>query len=168
MNLINKTVQFLAFVDANKGIIYKIANSYCKDGEDRKDLVQEIIIQLWKSFDNYNEQYRYSTWLYKIALNVSISFYRKDSKKKSLISPITDSILFFEDNREFSKNEELELLQKFIQDLKELDRAIMLLYLDERSYKEIAETIGISETNVATKIGRIKKVLKLKFQQINN
>lgn len=168
MNSINKTVQFLAFVDANKGIIYKIANSYCKDGEDRKDLVQEIIIQLWKSFDNYNEQYRYSTWLYKIALNVSISFYRKDSKKKSLISPITDSILFFEDNREFSKNEELELLQKFIQDLKELDRAIMLLYLDERSYKEIAETIGISETNVATKIGRIKKVLKLKFQQINN
>ncbi|WP_433896545.1 RNA polymerase sigma factor [Sphingobacterium mizutaii] len=167
MNSTYKSDQFLAVVQANKGIIYKVANSYCKDAEDRKDLVQEIIVQLWKSFDNYNERFAYSTWIYKIALNVSISSFRRESRRKEVNGPITDSILFFEDQSEDGREEEISLLQKFIQELRELERALMLLYLDEKSYKEIAEIVGISETNVATKISRIKKVLKQKFEQYN-
>lgn len=167
MNSTYKSDQFLAVVQANKGIIYKVANSYCKDAEDRKDLVQEIIVQLWRSFDNYNERFAYSTWIYKISLNVSISSFRKEARRKTINDPITDSILFFEDKSADGREEEISLLQKFIQELRELERALMLLYLDEKSYKEIAEIVGISETNVATKISRIKKILKQKFEQYN-
>lgn len=168
MDSINKSINFMAVVQTYKGIIYKVANSYCKSVEDREDLVQEIIIQLWRSFENYNAKYEYSTWIYKIALNVAISFYRKESKRQGLTNNISEAMFFFEENFNKSMEEEINLLQKFIQELKELDRALMLLYLDEKSYKEISEIIGITETNVATKINRIKKILKLKFEQVNN
>ncbi len=167
MTTFDKSDQFLSVVDANKGIIYKVANSYCIDAEDRKDLVQEIIVQLWRSFEHYNDQYKYSTWIYRIALNVAISFYRKENRRKQKSNPISAGILNFEDVRSASGLEEnIGHLQKFISELRELDKALMLLYLEEKSYKEIAEIIGLSETNVATKIGRIKKILKQKFETI--
>ena len=156
-------------IDTNKGILYKVANSYCIDSEDRKDLVQEIIIQLWKSFEDYNDQYKYSTWVYRIALNVAISFYRKENRRKEIANPLNDSILNYADtNLATEKEQDLSILQEFIMELKELDKAVMLLYLEEKSYKEIAEMIGITETYVATKIGRIKSILKQKFETIKN
>lgn len=165
----SKSERFLSVIQKHKGIIYKVANAYCKDAEDRNDLVQEIMIQLWKSFDKYNEQFRYSTWIYQIALNVAISFYRKESRRKYIASPIDDSILNYTDNSPTDETaENINILQRFIAELKELDKALMLLYLEEKSYKEIAEIIGISETNVATKIGRIKAILKQKFSNAKN
>lgn len=156
--------QFIAVVDTYKGIIYKIANSYCKHTEDRKDLVQEIIVQLWKSFDRYDDQYKQSTWIYRISLNVAISFYRKANRRKEISNPLSESILSFADTSSVPETEtNLALLQQFISELKELDKALMLLYLDEKSHKEISEIIGITETNVATKISRIKVLLKQKF-----
>lgn len=164
-----QTETFLSVIESNKGILYKVANSYCKDEEDRKDLVQEIVIQLWKAFTNYNSEYKYSTWIYRIALNVAISFYRKESRRKEIANPINTDILNFPDEiRTTEKEQNLAALQQFIAELKELDKAIMLLYLEEKSYKEIAEIIGITETNVATKIGRIKNILKQKFLTIKN
>lgn len=170
MNPNQKSEQFLSVLQAHKGIIYKVANSYCKSFDDREDLVQEIIIQLWRSFDNYDKKYKYSTWMYQIALNVAISFYRKETRRKRKVinGPISESIFFFADEQPVSKDEDINLLQKFIQELKELDKALMLLYLEEKSYKEIAEIIGISQTNVATKISRIKSILKRKFKRVNN
>lgn len=167
MDSINKSDIFLTVVQANKGIIYKVANSYCRSVEDRQDVVQEIIVQLWRSFDNYNDTYKYSTWIYKIALNVAISFYRKESRRNAIMSPISESILYFVDSAD-ENEEDISLLQKFIQELKELDRALMLLYLEEKSYREISQIIGISETNVATKVNRIKRILKQKFEQIKH
>ncbi len=172
MNPTIKSERFLAMVESHKGIIYKVANSYCLDLEERKDLVQEIIVQLWRSFDHFDPRFKFSTWIYKIALNVAISFYRKESRKNARWGPLSESIFQIADPQEDlrdleDKNEDLALLQKFVLELKELDRALMLLYLDEKSYREIAEIIGISETNVATKISRIKLVLKQKFEQIN-
>lgn len=159
-----KSDKFLAVVNTNKGLIYKIANSYCIDTESRKDLVQEIIVQLWRSFDRYDVQYKQSTWIYRISLNVAISFYRKETRRKEITNPLSDSILSFADAGAALETEtDLGLLQQFISELKELDKALMLLYLDEKSYKEISEIIGITETNVATKIGRIKILLKQKF-----
>jgi RNA polymerase sigma factor (sigma-70 family) len=164
MNLTEKSDLFLSVIESNKGIVFKVANSYCKESEDRKDLVQEIVVQLWKSFECYNDQYKYSTWIYRIALNVAISFYRKENRRKQVSNPITDGILNFADTNVKSETEEnIGLLQQFIAELKELDKALMLLYLEEKSHKEIAEIIGISESNVATKIGRIKILLKQKF-----
>jgi RNA polymerase sigma factor (sigma-70 family) len=160
---------FLSVLESHKGILYKIARSYCKDSEDRNDLIQEIIIQLWKSFENYNDQYKYSTWIYRIALNVAISTYRKEKSRKIISNRIDDRILNYADTiLTTEKEQNLNRLQQFISELKAFDRALMLLYLDEKSHKEIAEIIGITETNVATKIGRIKTELKQKYLIIKN
>src|SRR5258706_15969436 len=167
MNSTDKSNLFLSVIECNKGILYKVANLYCKDSEERKDLVQEIIIQLWESFENYTSQYKYSTWIYRIALNVAISFYRKENRREHVSNPLSDGILNFVDTNVTGETEkEIGLLQQFISELKELDKALMLLYLEEKSHKEIAEIIGISETNVSTKIGRIKTILKQKFSTI--
>ncbi|SHN42561.1 RNA polymerase sigma factor [Chitinophaga sp. CF418] len=158
---------FLLVIEQHKGIIYKIANSYCKNTEDRKDLIQEIVYQLWRSFGGYNDQYKYSTWLYRIALNVAISFYRKDSKRAGRTSGLTADIIIAAEEEE-DTGPQLKLLQRFISELPELDRAIMILYLEEKSYREIAEILGLTETNIATKINRIKNKLKRKFSTIHN
>lgn len=158
---------FLSVLETHKGIIYKVANAYCIHAEDRKDLIQEIIVQLWKSFDRYNDEYKYTTWIYRIALNVAISFYRKENRRKQLTDPLSDNIVSLgEDNAVFETNKNIGYLNQFIAGLKELDKALMLLYLEEKSHKEIAEITGMSETNVSTKIGRIKKILKQKFSTI--
>ena len=167
MNSTAKSYQFLSVIQSNKGIIYKVANSYCKNASDRQDLVQEIMVQLWKSFDKYTDQYKYSTWMYRIALNVAISFYRKETRRKQVTNPLSAGILNYVDNDVAGEIEDnIKILQQFISELKVLDKALMLLYLEEKSQKEIAEIIGISETNVATKIGRIKVLLKQKFSTI--
>lgn len=159
-----KTAQFLALVNDHRGIIYKVASLYCKDSEARKDLIQEIISQLWKSFDKYDQKYKQSTWIYRIALNVAISFYRKEVRRKEISHPLSPVIFEFEDTGHMPETDtEIGVLYQFISELKELDKALILLYLDQKSYKEISEIIGITETNVATKIGRIKILLKQKF-----
>ncbi|MCO5231738.1 MAG: sigma-70 family RNA polymerase sigma factor [Chitinophagales bacterium] len=169
MDKIDKSDIFLSVVQTNKGIIYKVVNSYCQNIEDRKDLVQEIIIQLWKSFDNYDDNFKHSTWMYRISLNVAISFYRKENSRKKISNPLIDGIINFSDNDDFEDKEtDLGILQQMISQLKDLDKALILLYLEEKSYKEISQIIGISETNVATKINRIKNSLKQKFTQLKN
>ncbi len=154
---------FLTLVEANKRIIFKICNSYCRNADDREDLAQEIIYQLWKSWSSFNANYKLSTWIYRIALNVAISFYRKEQKTTTTIL-IGDHVIEMVDE---SLDEELETnlnaLQQFINELNPLDRALMILYLEEKSHKEMAEIIGITSTNVATKINRIKEQLKQKF-----
>lgn len=161
--------KFLAVIAQHKGIIYKVANLYCRHEEDRKDLIQEIIFQLWRSFGSYNEQYRLSTWLYKISLNVAISFYRKDKRRSTTALPLTDSIINLVPGPEHDGTEQqLQLLQRFVNELKPLDRALMILYLEEKSYREMAEILGLTETNIATRISRVKDKLKQKFLTVNN
>ena len=164
-----KKERFVKTIDDHKKIIYKIVNSYCPNREHRKDLEQEIIIQLWNSFDNYNDTYKYSTWMYRIALNVAISFYRKEKKQPYKNDYYDTSIFSIVDENEGNETEldgHLKLLQKFINNLNELNKALMLLYLEEKPYEEIARILGITKTNVATKIGRIKLKLKKEFQNI--
>jgi len=103
-----------------------------------------------------------ATWIYRIALNVSISFYRKETRRKKVSTPLSNEILKVADDIN-EADENMILLQQFISELKELDKALVILYLEEKSHREIAEIVGISETNVATKIGRIKILLKQKF-----
>ncbi|VXB61155.1 RNA polymerase sigma factor [Maribacter litoralis] len=165
-----KKEKFIRVIDEHKRIIYKIVNSYCPQREDRKDLEQEIIIQLWNAFDNYNPNYKFTTWMYRIALNTAISFYRKEKKWYQRNDFFNDESVFrLEDGSnveamELSAN--VKMLQGFIQKLKELDKAIMLLYLEENSYEEIGDILGISTSNVGTKIGRIKVKIKKEFDKI--
>ena len=160
---------FLLQLEEHKLIIYKICNSYCKNASDRNDLAQEISYQLWRSYGNFNGTVKFSTWMYRVALNVAITFYRKTASAGNIIhlaEPANEPEDKKEDNTELEKN--ISVLQQFINELKELDKALMILYLEEKKYIEIAEILGISETNVATRISRIKDKLKQKFSTINN
>lgn len=161
--------KFIRIIKDHKRIIYKVINSYCKDFEDRKDLEQEIIIQLWKSLKSYNENFKLSTWIYRIALNVAISHYRKDQKRQKSNTSIDEEIfrIAVDDSDEEQKGRS-ELLYHFINQLDTFNKAIIILYLDDNSYKDISEILGITETNVGTKISRIKKQLKECFSQLNN
>lgn len=157
---------FLSVMETNKGIIYKVANSYCRNADNRKDLIQEIMLQLWLSFNKYDEKYSITTWMYRIALNVSISFYRKENRRDSINHPLPGEILTLYEADTGSLQAEVELLYKCIRELKEIDRAVILLYLEGNAQQEIAEILGLSLTNVATKVSRIKQQLKTAFSNV--
>lgn len=156
--------RFLVLLDEHRKILYKVASSYCRNPADRQDLAQEIAVQLWRSFHRYDERYRFSTWMYRIALNVAISFYRSEARRSQHTVPAEDSILEIADARDSTEpDNNLQLLQRFIEQLGELDRALIILYLDGNRYDTIAEILGISETNVGTRINRIKQKLRRDF-----
>ncbi len=157
--------RFLLLLEEQKKILYKVAISYCRNPADRQDLIQEMVVQLWRSFDRYDDTFRLSTWTYRVALNVAISFYRSESRRSRNTVPAEDSILeIAADVPEPAEDESLQLLHELIGRLDELDRALILLYLDGNRYDTIAEILGISETNVATKISRIKQKLRRNVQ----
>ncbi|MBN1415489.1 MAG: sigma-70 family RNA polymerase sigma factor [Bacteroidales bacterium] len=162
---------FIELLDSNKRIIYKILNSFCRNQVDRKDLEQEITIQLWNSFDKYDSRNKYSTWMYRIALNVAISFYRKQKSWQSRYTSFPEESIFtIEDEDKYNSelDENLKILHQFINQLDELHKALMLLYLDEKKHEEIADILGISKTNVATKISRLKIKLSKEFQKLQS
>jgi RNA polymerase sigma factor (sigma-70 family) len=169
MDLFAEKEKFINIVGAHKRIIYKVVSVYCKDADDRKDIEQEIMIQLWKSLKNYDDTYKLSTWIYKISLNVAISHFRKEKKRKGSTDTLDESIfLLSEEEFGTEKQGRLDFLNDFIQQLDSFNKAIILLYLEENSYKEISEILGITETNVGTKMGRIKKQLKEFYIETNN
>lgn len=169
MQLLRDSAQFLNVIDLHKGIIYKVANAYCRDQENRKDLIQEITLQLWLAFPKYDEQFMLTTWIYRIALNVSISFFRKQVSRDKINHPLTDEILtLITDDEQSDVHSDLTILHEFIRQLKELDRALMLLYLEGRSQSEIADILGITASNVSTKVGRIKEQLRQKFTSLKS
>lgn len=166
MTALDPQDRFLTLLEEHDKILYKVASSYCKDPEDRRDLIQEIVVQLWRSFGKYDDSYRFSTWMYRIAMNVAISFYRSHSRRKRDTVPADESLLeIVAADGETETSDDIRLLHQFIGQLDELNRALMILYLDGNSYDTIAEILGISTTNVATKISRIKERLRRDFSQ---
>lgn len=155
----------MELMEQNKGIIFTICNSYCKNSDDIDDLSQDIVYNLWKSFNSYNTDLKFSTWMYRVALNVAISFYRKGKRLRSKVV-YNEQLIQFETDNGYEEAENLTLLVNFIGTLKDMDKSIILLYLENKTYKEIAAIVGISETNVATRIGRIKERLKSDFQTV--
>ena len=152
---------FIQQIEANKGIIFKISRSFCRSKADQDDLCQEILFRLWKGLPRYDPAYSFTTWMYRVALNVAISYYRQ-LKKGSTTIPFEETHGGVADAGYSSEDAHspMALLQKHVAALKELDKALMLLYFEEKSYREIAEIMGITETNVATKVSRIKEKLK--------
>ena len=152
--------RFVALLEEHKKILYKVASSYCGNPADRQDLIQEMVVALWKSFGRFDDRYRFSTWMYRIALNVAISFYRSEVRRTKHTVPAGDSVLEIAAASESAApDDEFRLLQSLMQQLGELDRALLILYLDGNRYDTIGEILGISETNVGTKISRIKQKL---------
>jgi RNA polymerase sigma factor (sigma-70 family) len=157
---------FLRLIEEHKRILYKIANSYCRDAGDREDLIQEMIFQLWRSGERFDDHHKFSTWMYRIALNVAISFYRKAGRGGLRVELDADLDLADPGDGGGELSERVALLQRFIGELGELDKALMILYLEERPYREIAEILGMTETNVATKLSRIKDRLRQQFNTL--
>ena len=150
---------FIKSIQENERLIYKVASFYTDCKDDRDDLVQEIIYNLWKSFESFKHNSSLSTWMYRIAMNVAI-FYLKKSKREVTTVPIGLEVLNFPETN-FNRSEEKRLiLQKHIKDLNLLDKGILLLYLESKSHEEIAEIVGISKSNVGTKLSRIKEKLR--------
>lgn len=152
--------QFLDDFDANQNIAHKVCRIYTTNEQDHKDLFQEITIQVWRSYPKFKGDAKFSTWMYRIALNTAISLYRKSTKqvKTQDISEITFKIK----SEEYDDTEELQLkaLYKAIHQLNDIDKALIFLYLEDKPYKEISETLGISEGNARVKMNRAKDKLK--------
>lgn len=160
---------FEEILNKNKGIIFRVVNYYCKDADDKKDLEQEILIQIWLSYKKYNDEFAWSTFIYRIALNVSIGFYKKQKRRKDKFINVN---LFIEthlqDETPLVIDDDLRVLNEFIFQLNDINKALMILYLQEKSYAEIGLILGISETNISTKINRLKIQLKEYFKKNKN
>ncbi|WP_299762309.1 sigma-70 family RNA polymerase sigma factor [uncultured Dokdonia sp.] len=165
----SKKATFIDIIEKHKGILYKVITMYCADNEDKKDLEQEILIQIWKSLDTYNDAYAITTWLYRISMNVAISHYRKTFKTKGKTVRLDTGLLEFTAASETSERSyEQDMLRKLLAGLNEFDKALMFLYLEDKDYEVIADILGITKTNVATKISRIKNRWKQELSSSKN
>ena len=151
---------FLKLISENQGIIYKICNVYANSREDKDDLKQEIILQLWKSYPGFKGKSKFSTWMYRIAFNTAITNIRK-SKRHPIIEALSGTELSFSEKENIDYlSDAVNQLYKAIAKLKDVEKAIVMLYLEEKSYKEIGEIMGISEKYVGVKLVRLKEKLK--------
>jgi RNA polymerase sigma factor (sigma-70 family) len=151
-------LRFAALLDQHRRMVFKVANTYARPA-DREDLAQEIAAQLWRAFPGYDSSRPFSTWLYRIALNVGISHLRSLAMRERRTVPLDLELheTAAAQPPDPGDEEAPRLLGQFIAQLDALNRALLLLYLDERPYREIADILGISETNVSTKINRLKE-----------
>ncbi|WP_016778308.1 RNA polymerase sigma factor [Anaerophaga thermohalophila] len=152
--------QFLKIMEENIRIVQKIAGVYTRNAHDREDLINDITLELWKSFRNFRGNSKVSTWMYRVALNTAMNYQRKKTRDKvffSLNDLKAEPVGWLsEDNH----SEKTALLNRCIEELDKLNKAITLLYLDGNSYEEISVITGISKTNVGTRMSRIKEQLK--------
>lgn len=167
MTLLDSTPQYEDIMETHRGLILKVVRTYCKYEEDQDDLFQEISIHIWRSLSRYNGSTRMSTWLYRIALNVAISHYRKNEPRRQKTELLTTDVAAATDAEASDLDRQLAQLNQFIYELDDLNKALMLLYLDEKPHAEIAEILGLSVSNVGTKIGRIKSLLRNRFTNWN-
>lgn len=153
---------FLSLVERHGGIVRKVAAGYSSGLADRHDLMQEIMLQLWKAYPRYSPERPFSTWMYRIALNVAVSFLRRNTHPVRKAISLDEAPMDFADENTSppATDDRIPVLQQVIASLAPLDRALLLLYLDEHSYREISAILGITETNVATKLNRLKQSVR--------
>lgn len=149
---------FIDVIKSNQGLIQKVCFLYASDADERKDLFQEIVLQLWRSYSSFRGDSKISTWIYRIALNVAISGWRKRSRRVQLEALVEKHYNVHELPDE--KEESIQNLYAAIRNLSDIERALMMLYLEDVSYDEIATTLGITQNNVRVRVNRIKEKLK--------
>nr|WP_274704473.1 sigma-70 family RNA polymerase sigma factor [Salinimicrobium profundisediminis] len=152
--------EFVSHLEKHQNIVHKICRMYTNDQESHNDLFQEITIQLWNAYPKFRGDSKFSTWMYRVALNTAITLYRKS--KKQLRTQNYDEVSFkikadvYDDEVE----KQLQLMYKAVKELNDIDKALVFLYLEDQSYREISEMLGISEVNARVKMNRIKKTLR--------
>lgn len=148
-------------LDAHRGIVLKVAATYARDAHDRDDLAQEIATQLWRAWPGYDPSRSFSTWMYRIALNTAIDFVRGNARRLRHSVPFEEASHDATDpHPDHETQASLRVLHRFIDTLEPLNRALLVLYLEDRSTREIAEILGIGESNVTTKISRLKQRIR--------
>lgn len=164
----NKEIRFTRLIEENQGIVHKICRIYTDSPEAHEDLFQDIVLQLWKSFESFQGDSKFSTWMYRVSLNTAITLIRK--KNRSISTSSIDSQPFFDiksNEEDVEKAERLKMLYTAIKKLNEVERALVLLYLEDLPYREISATLGISEVNARVKMNRTKEKLKVLMSQEN-
>lgn len=150
---------FLELINANKGIIHKVTKMYMDSAEDQEDLFQEIVMQLWKAYPSFKGNSKFTTWMYRVALNTAIVFFKKENRKVDK-TILTAQIDIADINESPEKEEKLAYLYKAVQELNSIEKALIFLFLEDQSHKEIAQNLGISEVNARVKLNRTKEKLQ--------
>ena len=155
-----KQTHFLELIEQHKGILHKVARMYMDNSEDQNDLIQEIVLQLWKSFERFEGNSQFSTWMYRFSLNTALTFFKKEKKK-------TDRYTFLENIDQVDevdsdeKETQLELFYKAVHELNKVEKALIFLFLEGQSHKEIGSNLGISEGNARVKLNRTKEKIQI-------
>jgi len=152
--------EFVQIIQKNQGIIHKVCNIYCDLEEDRNDLFQEIVAQLWKSFPSFRKESKFSTWMYRVALNTAITSFKKSKRRPDQNRLTYENFQIEDENYDTETEENIRQLHRAVAQLTGIEKSIVLLYLENKKYEEIAEITGITQNYVRVKMNRIKKKLK--------
>jgi len=156
----NKAKIFTELVEKNQGIIHKVCRIYTDDKDSHEDLFQEIVLQLWRSYDSFKGDSKFSTWMYRVSLNTAITLIKKKTKSSETDFNEAQFLNLTSDDKDEFLEERITLLYAAIRLLNDVERALVLLFLEDLPYKDIAETLGISEVNARVKMNRVKIKLK--------
>ena len=154
-----KEQEFLKRIESHKGILYKVSKMYMDNSDDQQDLFQEIVCQLWKSYDSFRNESQFSTWMYRVAVNTAIVFLKKEKRKVDKYEIASENIKDDEGDSHI-KESQIDHFYKAVQKLEKIDKAIIFYQLEGFSHKEIGENLGISEGNARVKLNRAKEKLK--------
>ena len=152
--------RFVKLLEANQNIVHKICRLYTNDKDAHDDLFQEITIQLWRAFPKFRGDSKFSTWMYRVSLNTAITLYRKS--KRQIDTQYFESLSFKIKSEEYddTTEQQLKLMYDAVKKLNDIDKALVFLYLEDKSYREISGTLGISEVNARVKMNRAKDKLR--------
>ncbi len=153
--------EFLHIIQNNQGIIHKVCKMYCDIDEDWKDLYQEIVAQLWKAYPSFRNESKITTWMYRVALNTAITAFKKEKRRPDRDNLVSGSFQIPDKNEEAEREEDIKLLHRAVARLTGIEKSIILLFLEDKKYDEIAEITGITQNYVRVKMNRIKKKLKI-------
>ena len=156
----NLEQSFVQQLQANQNIIHKICRLYTSGEDEHKDLFQEITIQLWKAFPKFRGESKFSTWAYRVALNTAITLYRKNTRTVSTVTYEGQKHFLSQEDYNLEEEEQIKLLYQAVYNLNDIEKALVFMYLEDKDYAEISETLGISEVNARVKMNRIKGKLK--------
>jgi len=161
--------KFLKLISEHQDLIRKVAAMYYKNKADQEDAFQEILVNLWKAYPTFRGESKITTWMYRVALNTVISGFRKASNRvhrnRSDVN-ISDELV--KPERENVSNEDIDVLYQSIERLTDIEKAVIMLYMEEKTYDDIAEIMGMTRTNVGVKINRIKKKLQKLYKELAN
>lgn len=152
--------QFEELINTHKGIIYKVTKLYAYTHDKQQDLFQEIVVQLWRAYPRFRGQAKFSTWIYRIALNTAISALRKEKRDMISFMPDLSHLDRIEVNENGEKEQEISILYAAIRQLNQIDTAVVMLYLDDKGYDEMEEILGIGQGNLRVRLSRIKEKLR--------